>query len=45
MNFDLRLSIDFRDHQKVVKLHKLLGEAGVASIVTLWAYVAVRRAN
>lgn len=43
MNTDLRLSIGFRDHAKIVKLHKLLGEAGVASIVTLWAYVAAYR--
>jgi len=43
VNTDLRLSIGFRDHAKIVKLHKLLREAGVASIVTLWAYVAAYR--
>jgi hypothetical protein len=40
---DLRLSITFRDHPKVVKLHKMHGEAGISSLVTLWANVAAYR--
>ena len=43
MNTDIRLSIGFRDHHKVVKLHKLRGEAGISSLVTLWAYTAAYR--
>jgi hypothetical protein len=40
VNTDLRLSIAFRDHPKIVKLDKLLGKAGIVSLVTLWLYAA-----
>jgi hypothetical protein len=38
MTQDIRLSIDFRDHPKIVRLHKLLGDPGICSLVTLWAW-------
>jgi hypothetical protein len=37
------LSITFRGHPKVVKLHKILGDPGIASLVTLWAHTAAYR--
>jgi hypothetical protein len=45
MSSDIRLSTDFRDHPKVVKLHKLLGEAGISSLVTLWAWTRKYRSK
>jgi hypothetical protein len=43
LNSDIRLSITFRDHPKIVKLHKLLDDSGIASLVILWAYTAAHR--
>jgi hypothetical protein len=39
MKSDIRLSTDFRDHPKIVRLQKVLGDAGICALVTLWAWV------
>lgn len=39
MKNDIRLSSDFRDHPKIVRLQKVLGDAAICALVTQWAWV------
>ena len=45
MNTDIRLSIDFWDHPKTVKLERRLGLEAVKSLQILWLWAAVNRAD
>jgi hypothetical protein len=45
MNTDIRLSIDFWDHPKTVKLERLLGLKGIKSLQILWLWVAQNRST
>jgi hypothetical protein len=40
MNTDFRVSVDFFGHHKTKKLQRRIGDAGVMSLLRLWAYVA-----
>jgi hypothetical protein len=40
MNTDFRVSVDFFMHHKTKKLKKRAGDAGIMSLLRLWAYVA-----
>lgn len=40
MNTDIRLSLGCRDHPKIVRLIKILGDGAFACLVTLWLYTA-----
>jgi len=43
MNTDIRLSVDFWDHPKTVKLERRLGLEAVKSLQILWLWAAVNR--
>jgi hypothetical protein len=40
MNTDFRVSVDFFSHHKTKKLKRRIGDAGILSLLQLWAYVA-----
>lgn len=43
MNTDIRLSVDFYDHPKIVKLERRLGFEGVKALQLLWLWTAKNR--
>lgn len=43
MNTDIRLSVDFFDHPKTMKLERRLGFAGIRSLQCLWIWAAKSR--
>lgn len=43
MNSDIRLSIGWNRHHKIVKLNKKLGDAGVLGLLKLWTFSAEYR--
>lgn len=43
MNSDIRLSVDFWDHPKTIKLERRLGVEGVKALLVLWCWAAVAR--
>lgn len=43
MNSDIRISVCFPSHTKTKKLKRILGSAGVLSLITLWTYAAQNR--
>lgn len=45
MNKDIRLSVDFFDHPKTIKLHRYLGAEGVIALQRLWLYAAKHRCS
>lgn len=45
MNEDIRISVDFLDHHKTMRLKKTLGYQGVESLMRLWFYAAKYRAD
>lgn len=45
MNADIRLSVDFFDHPKTLKLERRLGSAGVIALVRLWCFAAKHRSD
>ena len=45
MNTDIRLSIDFWQHPKTIKLERRLGLSGVKSLQILWLWAALNREN
>ncbi|MFW9872558.1 MAG: hypothetical protein ACFFG0_05595, partial [Candidatus Thorarchaeota archaeon] len=45
MNQDFRVSTDFWDHHKTVRLKKELGYAGIEALQRLWSYTAKFRPN
>lgn len=45
MNKDFRVSVDFFIHHKTKRVHKRAGDAGVISLLRLWAYAAKHRSD
>ena len=45
MNTDIRLSVEFWDHHKTVKLERRLGLEGIKSLLILWAWAAKNRVD
>mgnify|MGYP000243346383 CR=1 FL=1 len=43
MNRDIRLSVGFFDHPKIIKLERQLGYEGVIALIRLWLWVAQNR--
>ena len=43
MNSDIRLSVGFFDHPKIIKLERQLGHEGVIALMRLWLWVAQNR--
>ena len=43
MNTDFRVSVDFFNHHKTIKLKKRIGNDGVLCLLHLWAYIAKAR--
>ena len=43
MNSDIRLSIGFFDHPKIIKLERQLGLEGVIALMRLWLWAAQNR--
>ncbi len=43
MNKDIRLSVGFFDHPKIIKLERKLGLEGVAALLRLWIWAAQNR--
>ena len=43
MNSDIRLSVGFFDHPKIIKLERQLGLEGVAALLRLWLWAAQNR--
>lgn len=41
MNTDIRLSVDFWDHPKMLKLERRLGVAGPIALLRLWCWAKV----
>ena len=45
MNTDIRLSVEFWDHHKTIKLERRLGLEGIKSLLILWAWAAKNRVD
>lgn len=45
MNSDIRLSVDFFDHPKTLKLERRLGASAVHALVRLWCFAAKNRSD
>ena len=45
MNNDIRLSVEFFDHPKTVKLQRRLGVGAVICLQRLWIWTAQNRSN
>ena len=43
MSLDIRLSVEFWDHPKTVKLERRLGFEGVKSLLVLWTWCRANR--
>ena len=43
MNSDIRLSVGFFDHPKIIKLERLLDLEGVVALMRLWLWAAQNR--
>jgi hypothetical protein len=43
MNRDIRLSVGFFDHPKIIKLERQLGHEGILALMRLWLWVAQNR--
>ena len=43
MNSDIRLSVGFFDHPKIIKLERQLGLEGVTALLRLWLWAAQNR--
>lgn len=43
MNIDIRLSVGFFDHPKIIKLERQLGLEGVTALLRLWLWAAQNR--
>ena len=45
MNRDIRLSVGFFDHPKIIKLERQLGHEGVIALMRLWLWTAQNRSS
>ncbi|MGE3549769.1 MAG: hypothetical protein AB7I29_07725 [Geobacter sp.] len=45
MNADIRLSVDFFDHPKTLKLERRLGPGAVHALIRLWCFAAKHRSD
>lgn len=45
VNEDIRISLDFWDHHKTIRLKKRLGYEGIEALTRLWFYAAAYRPN
>ncbi|WP_333664728.1 hypothetical protein [Desulfobacter postgatei] len=45
MNIDFRISVEFFDHPKTVKLERSLGSEGIKHLLILWAWTAKNKPN